>query len=131
MMHCLCRRSRFELSRRLFVTEDVLQQTVAAMGLRNSATNPISSPNIFSTSKPGRRKILAEIDLLRLAGTHPMDGDLQVVAVRVDQTPDKDDIVPVEGVDRVLEVVPPLAHDLPGSIGEQDQGKLPACLLGS
>ena len=52
-----------------------------------------------------------------------------LIAIGVDQSARENKIIAVKGVNRVFKVVPPLADDVAGAVGERDQGKLAAGLF--
>ena len=47
-----------------------------------------------------------------------MNGELEPVLVLIDQTLDLDEVVLVEGVDRILDVVPHFAFDVAAAVAQ-------------
>ena len=80
MVHGLCRRRPLELPCRLLVPEDILQQATEP-GITKLGDKSDQLAKHLLDVEAGRWKVLAQIDFLRLARTHSVDGDLEVVAV--------------------------------------------------
>ena len=68
---------------------------------------------------------------MRLAGTHPMNLNLQMVAIHVDQSAHKHDVVFVKSVYRIFKPIPPLAGNVSGSVGKREHCKLAASFFGA
>src|SRR5580698_1266919 len=66
-------------------------------------------------------QVIGEIDLGVAQATQFVNRDLEAVLVFVEQAFDLEEVVLLEGVDRVLDVIPHLGFDLTGSITQDER----------
>src|SRR5580704_11639705 len=71
----------------------------------------------------GLGQVIGEVDLRVAQAAQLVNGDLEAVLIFVEQAFDLEEVVLLEGVDRVLDVVPHLGFDLAGAI-TQDQRQI-------
>ena len=115
MMHGLGCRCFFKFPRDQIVRKDVFQQLPEIRVVVVADNLHQLGEHLFDIV-PGGGEVMGQIDFMFEAETHAMNGDLQMIAIVVDESADEDNIITVESINRIFKVIPPLADKVSGPI---------------